>query len=499
MTDPFAMAANILAPSADHDPAKWIEERMGTHLWSKQKEIVYSVRDHKRTAVAACHAAGKSHVAAAIICEWLENHQPGQAFVVTTAPSYHQVRAILWRYINQFHARSGLRGRCNQVEWFMGGELVAIGRKPQDHDDDAFQGIHAPYVLAVLDEAGGVPAQFWNAVEAVTTSDECRILAIGNPDHPQSPFREAFESPQWNAIKISAFDNPNFTNEPCPIDVKKVLVTQQWVEDAKSRWGDTSPVYQSKVLGIFPDTSEDSVINYGHLVASINREPPEIAATDPTILGVDVAGGGTDMTVVRQRRGNQALKQWTTSLSDSEALISWLHRIVVETNAKVVRIDSTGIGWGIVGGLRKRAEGVMVVGINASAKPSQARFLNSRAEMWWSGRMMVEKSLLDLSQAEDTDGLLAQLTAPKWELNAQGKIKIESKDDVKLRIGRSPDNADALLLAFYDRWGGGIPDEDATTSVAKVTLETRSSTQGLRRDLSTRLPTAVRIGLNRWQ
>lgn len=160
MTNPFSMAANILSPSADHDPAKWITERMNTHLWSKQKEIVYSVRDNKRTAVAACHAAGKSHVAAAIICEWLENHQPGQAFVVTTAPSYHQVRAILWRYINQFHGRNGLRGRCNQVEWFMGGELVAIGRKPQDHDDDAFQGIHAPYVLAVLDEAGGVPAQF---------------------------------------------------------------------------------------------------------------------------------------------------------------------------------------------------------------------------------------------------------------------------------------------------------------------------------------------------
>jgi hypothetical protein len=499
MTNPFSLAANILAPAADHDPAKWITERMGIHLWSKQQEIVRSVRDHKRTAVAACHAAGKSHVAAAIVCEWLENHQPGQAFVVTTAPSYGQVRAILWRYINQFHARNGLRGRCNQVEWFMGGELVAIGRKPADHDDDAFQGIHAPYVLAVLDEAGGVPAQFWNAVEAVTTSDDCRILAIGNPDHPQSPFRDAFESEQWNSIRISAFDNPNFTDESCPIDVKKNLVTPTWVEDAKTRWGDTSPVYQSKVLGLFPDTSEDSVISYSHLVAAINKEPPEKPTTDPTILGIDVAGGGTDMTVVRQRRGNRALKQWTTSLSDSADLTAWILRIIVETSAKVVRIDSTGIGWGIVGQLREKAPGVLVVGINAAAKPAKPRFLNSRAEMWWAGRELVEAGTLDLSEAVDADNLLAQLTAPKWELvPSNGKIKIESKDDIKTRIGRSPDNADALLLAFYDRFGSGVP-EDSTPNPARVNLDERASTRGLARRMGTQLPTARRIGLNRWQ
>ena len=502
MTNPFELAANLLAPTGERDPIKWAEDRLHAHLWSKQQEILLSIRDHKRTAVAACHAAGKSHVAAIAACEWLDSHPPGQAFVVTTAPSYHQVRAILWRYINQFHHRNGLRGRCNQTEWFIGGELVGIGRKPADHDDDAFQGIHAPFVLAILDEAGGVPAQFWDAIEAVTTSDDCRILAIGNPDHPQSPLREASESPLWNFIRISAFDNPNFTDEVCPMDVKRNLVTKSWVADAKEKWGETSPVYQSKVLGMFPDSSEDSVISYAKLVASINADPSPIS-TDPTILGIDVAGGGSDMTVVRQRRGDQALKQWTTSKADSEELVSWILRIVAETSAKAIRIDSTGLGWGIVGSLRKQAPHVMVVGINASGKPSKEHYLNSRAEMWWMGREYVEAGKMDLSNADDSDTLLAQLTAPKWELNSRGKIVVEEKAEVKKRMGRSPDNADALLLAFYDRWGGTIPED--TTNIAATKIDnTRSPTTQIRRPIGndiTRVPIATtrKIGQNRWR
>lgn len=498
MSNPLFMAANLLDPQDGLDPVAWAKEKVGFHLWSKQVEICNSLIDNKRTVVAACHAAGKTQLAAILTCWWLETNQPGQAFVVTTAPSWHQVRAILWRYINQLHARHGLRGRVNQTEWFMGGQLVGIGRKPADHDEGSFQGVHAPKVLVIIDEAGGVPDQLWTGAEAITTGDDCRILAIGNPDFPQGPFRQAFESPQWNAIRISAFDNPNFTDEVCPLDVRKNLVGRSWVDEAKGRWGETSPIYQSKVLGLFPDMSEDSVISYAHLVAAINREPIAPEKDEPTILGIDVAGGGTDMTVVRQRKGNRALKQWTTSQSDSEHLVEWILRIVAETDAKIIRIDSTGIGWGIAGSLREKCQDVNVVAINSSETPSAKRFLNARAEMWWSGRMRAEKGELDLSAAEDADVLLAQMSGPKWELNSKGKIKIESKDDLRTRTGRSPDNADALLLAFYDRWGIGIPEGDFG-GVAKTKLTDRR-TPGIigQRAGQSRIPTARRIGQDRW-
>lgn len=497
MTNPLDLAAALLSPEDGTDPVKWANERLKLHLWSKQVEICESIVENKRTVVAACHAAGKSFLAAVITCWWLETNQPGQAFVLSTAPSWPQVRAVLWRNINQLHARHGLRGRVNQTEWFMGGQLVGLGRKPADHDESSFQGIHAPKVLVIIDEAGGVPEQLWTGAEAVTTSDECRILAIGNPDFPQGPFRKAWDSDQWNSIKISAYDNPNFTDEPCPMDVRKGLVGKQWVMDLLARCGETSPVYQSKVLGIFPDTSEDSVISYAHLVASINRDPVDYQHDYPSILGVDVAGGGTDMTVVRQRRGCRALRQWTTSLSDSEHLVDWILKIAAETESTVIRIDSTGLGWGIAGSLREKAPHINIVAINASETPSHKRFLNSRAEMWWNGRMLAEKGEIDLSAAEDADALLSQLSAPKWELNIKGKIKIESKDDIRTRIGRSPDNADALLLAFYDRFGSGI--SETIEAPARKRLTDRNP-RTIRRITGAPIPTTRKINQgDRWR
>lgn len=469
MTNPFALAANLLNPPDNNDPAVWVENRLGGHLWSKQREVADSVRDNKRTVVASAHGEGKSQLAAWLVGWWLDSHQPGQAFVLTTAPTFHQVRAILWRYINQMHARAKLRGRVNQTEWHMGGELVAIGRKPADHNESAMQGIHAPKVLIIFDEAGGIPAQLWLAAEAIAVNDDCRILAIGNPDFPQGSFRDAWDSPMWHRVRISALDNPNFTGEECPVAVKSQLASVEWVNDMRSKWGESSPIYQSKVLGMFPSSAENSVIDYAKMVAASQIELENDPESDVTILGVDVAGGGTDMTVVRERRGSKAIRQWTTGTQNADRLIEWLHEIIVETQARAVRIDSTGVGWAIVGALRQKCPDILIAGVNAAAQASQPqRFLNARAEMWWNGRMKLEAGEIDLTEAQDFHSLLAEMTAPKWSLNERGRIKLESKDEVRDRIGRSPDHADALLLAFYDRLGHVTNEELIKPSAMKI-------------------------------
>lgn len=331
------------------------------------------------------------------------------------------------------------------------------------------QGIHAPRVLIIFDEAGGIPAQLWIAAEAIATNDDCRILAIGNPDFPQGPFRDAWDSEQWNSIRISALENPNFTNEECPVSVKSQLASVEWVNDCRAKWGETSPIYQSKVLGVFPSSAEDSVIDYAKLIACQNVEL-ENDDNDAVVLGIDVAGGGSDLTVVRERRGNRAMRQWTISTPDSGRLVEWLVGIIAEAEAKAVRIDSTGIGWGLIGALREKCPDVMIAGVNSSSTPAQpGRFLNARAEMWWNGRMLVENGKLDLTQAMDTHSLIAEMTAPKWSLNSRGKIQIESKDDIRTRMGRSPDHADALLLAFYDRMGL-VTNEEEISRPARMKL-----------------------------
>ena len=129
-----------------------------------------------------------------------------------------QVHAILWRYIGQAHRKGNLPGRITlDDEWYMGPggkELVAFGRKPADHDQSAFQGIHALNPLILVDEACGVPKSIFDAIDALATNSNARVLAIGNPDDPSSHFAQICKPGSgWHLITVSVFDTPAYTGE----------------------------------------------------------------------------------------------------------------------------------------------------------------------------------------------------------------------------------------------------------------------------------------------
>lgn len=450
--DPFAVAAEIFDPRPHPhltDPAAWTQERLGEHLWSKQTDIVQAVAAHRYVAVRSCHGVGKSHVASRLAAWWLDTRPLGEAFVVTTAPTAAQVKAILWRYIHQAWNRGNLPGRVlGSQEWKIGDELVAYGRKPADHDEDAFQGIHARYVLVILDEACGIPKQLWDAADSLVTNDDSRVLAIGNPTDPQSHFRQVCDSQQWHTIGISAFDSPAFTGEPIPTELRPLLLSKTWVEERKVEWGENSPLYVSKVLGEFPEDADDAVVPWSW--ANECRHLPTPDEQTPVHLGVDVGAGG-DQTVIRERRGPLAGRTWRSTSSDPQEVADQVCRAIDSTDAEVVKIDSIGVGWGIVGLVRERRPDVHVQPVNVAETPSgRKRFVRLRDELWWMARERSEQQSWVLHDVDDDT--LTQLCAPKYGIDAQGRIKVEPKDDTRARIGRSPDDADALLLAFYDGW-----------------------------------------------
>ncbi|GAA4924475.1 hypothetical protein HD597_011294 [Nonomuraea thailandensis] len=438
------------------DPVGWVRRRLKQIVWSKQREVLESVRDNRRTAVQSGHGVGKSHTASLAASWWLDTHPPGQAFVVTTAPTYAQVRAILWRYIRRIHKAAGLPGRVNQTEWWLDDEIVAFGRKPSDHDESAFQGIHARYVLVILDEACGVPAQLWVAADALTTNEDCRMLAIGNPDNPASEFRKVCRPGSgWHVIKISAYDSPNLTGEPIPREVAKALVGKEWVEEKRREWGEDNPLYKAKVEGEFSEDSEWQVVRGSDVAACrIGRDEPRPAEQLlPVELGVDV-GGGSDETVVRERRGMVAGREWRKHTDRPEEIAPLIKMAIRETGATKVKIDSIGVGFGVIGELRndKALRNVQIIGVNVGEKASRPdRFANLRAEIWWEvGRGLSERRGWDLSAMENGDTTVAQLLEPQWDADPTGRIRVEKKEEVIKRLGRSPDNADALLLAFHN-------------------------------------------------
>lgn len=440
-----------------HNPVGWVQERLRQVVWSKQREIMLSIRDNRRTAVRSAHGVGKSHTASLVAAWWLDTHPPGEAFVVTSAPTFAQVRAILWRYIRRVHRRGKLAGRVNQTEWHIEDEIVAFGRKPADHDESAFQGIHARYVLVILDEAGGIPEQLWVAADALTTNADCRILAIGNPDNPASHFRKVcVPGSGWHVIGISAFDSPNLTGEEIPDDVAQALVGRQWVEEKASEWGEDNPLYKAKVLGEFSEDAPNKVVRASD-VARCRIDPErKLTAEDllPVELGVDVGGGG-DETVIRERRGRRAGREWRAHTDRPEKIAPMVLAAIKESGATTVKVDSIGVGFGVIGELRNLAgqgkHTAHIIGVNVGEKSSQPdKYKNLRAEIWWEiARSLSERGGWDLSAMENADTTVAQLLEPLWLADAQGRIQVEPKDEIRKRLGRSPDNADALLLAFY--------------------------------------------------
>jgi hypothetical protein len=441
------------------DPVGWAEVRLGEFLWSKQCDVARSVVEHRRTAVKSAHDTGKSFTASRLTAWWLDVHEPGTAFVVTTAPTAAQVRAILWREIGRAHRKGNLPGRCLQTEWQMGDELVAYGRKPADYDEEAFQGIHAEFVLVIIDEACGVPHQLWIAANSLAANENARILAIGNPDDPTSHFAKVCQPGSgWNVIHIAAKHSPNFTDEKVPDDLRPLLISQTYLDEMAADVGEGSPIWTSKVEGEFPSDTTHGVVLASQLAAC--RRPSDNVETEPVELGVDVAGSEDgDVTVIRERRGWKAGRSWRLQSPESEVIAAEVRTRIVETGAVKVKIDAIGIGWGVAGHLNDMAargeHTAEIVKVNVGeASSNPKRYPKLRDQIWWEiGRLHTEQGTWDLSEIDDRTA--ADLLAPQWSPDAAGRIKVEPKDETRKRLGRSPDDGDALLLAFYAGRKGG--------------------------------------------
>lgn len=366
LPDLIGGALDLLDPPTNpylHDPAGWIADRLGEHLWSKQRQVAESVRDHRYTAVQSCHDAGKSFIASRLAAWWLDVHPPGEAFVVTTAPTFPQVRAILWREIGKAHRKADLPGRVNQTEWHIGGEIVAYGRKPADYDQAAFQGIHARYVLVIVDEACGVPKSLFDAVDALVTNEDCRVLAIGNPDDPAAHFQTVCQpSSGWNVIHIDGLQTPNFTGEPVPDSLRPLLLSRTWVEERKQRWGEGSALYTAKVRGLFPEDAEESVIPLSWVRAAQRRHlDGSPAEGDPDRVGVDVARGGGDLSAIAVRHGRRIEQVVTLNRDDTTVLVG---DVIRHARGAEAVVDVIGVGSGPYDQLR--SQGHRAVPFNAS-------------------------------------------------------------------------------------------------------------------------------------
>lgn len=462
-------AADVLAPPPDpfmDDPVGWVKQ--GGVTWSKQDEILQSVADNRYTAARSCHDVGKSFISASTIAWWIAAHPPGEAFAVSTAPTAPQVEAILWRELNRVHRLRDLPGYLTGgavPSWKLGNEIVAYGRKPADYDQSAFQGIHAKYVLVVIDEACGVPQGLFEAADALATNELSRVLAIGNPDDPASYFEKICRPGSgWNVVEISAFDwleeaERMRENDDPRLDIlEPLLVSRVWVEERKKRWGETSPVYISKVLGQFPEVTDDTLFTPKMIK---DAHDLDLAGIDRGQFGADIARFGSDKTVIMHNRGGKVRRVAELSKQDTMQTVGVIANAVRQMDGVTpVIVDVIGVGSGVVDRLNE--QGFQVVAFNGAERAyDSTRFRNRRAETYWMLREWLEEGgMIDLDPEDDE--LAAQLQNMKYVVDSSGRIRIESKDDMRKRTkGKtpSPDRADALVLSLVQGPAMHVPDE----------------------------------------
>lgn len=474
-----------LAPP-DHnvaDPVAWVEQRLGETLWSKQKDILRSVRDHRKTAVQSAHGIGKSWIASRAAAWWIDGHPPGEAMVITTAPSSHQTRTILWGEIGKAHRKGDLGGyitRGQVPEWIINDQQVAFGRKPADYIDKdqartQFQGIHARYLLVVLDESCGVPGWLWEATETLVTNEASRILAIGNPDDPTTRFAKVCSPGSgWNAMQVSAFDTPNFTGEQIPERLRDSLVSKLWVQEVADAYGERSPYYIAKVTGQFPEETTDTIITPRLIREAHQRDLSGHAIKDAGRFGMDVARFGGDETVIYRNRGGMIRLEAAWRKEDTHVSQERARAILERDPYRHMQIDVVGLGAGVYDPLMHA--GFQVSAFNGGEKAHRPdRYVNRNTEAWWSFREGLEAGLIDLDPEDEV--LAVQLQTRLWDHDtSQRRIQIETKDQMLKRGVKSPDRADAAILSYYE---GTRTVDDMDAFLERREDEPRMLTHGL--------------------
>ncbi|MDD5511694.1 MAG: hypothetical protein PHI12_12925 [Dehalococcoidales bacterium] len=426
------------------EPVEYIRDILGIELWSKQREIVESVRDNPRTAVRSCSAGGKTKVAACLVNWFLAAYKPST--VLTTGKSFRQVKEQLWREIRAIHAQAKvpLGGDVTQTSLTLAEDWFALGFSTDE--PERITGFHNRYVLEIVDEGSGIPEQVYGAMENPLATGFTRQLVLGNPTQATGRYRDLFTSPIYNCIHISAFDTPAFTKE----GDYPFLISKDYVEQRRLEWGDDSPLYEVFVKGDFPSGETDRLIPFGIAEAAVGRDV-NVKKDDLIAIGVDTARFGADENALYIRHGQKVIKSTFWRKSDTEANIG---RIVQEINWVKDRFDVTpdvnideGYNPGVVDGLRALKYKVNGVSFQGQAN-NHKLFANIRAEMWWNLSELFKSGDI---QIPNDKILLKQLTdIKKKPLNRNDQIIIESKEDMKARGVKSPDRGDALALCFMN-------------------------------------------------
>lgn len=459
------------------DPAAYAKEKLGASPSPYQAEILTELHRRRRVAVRGPHGLGKTAMAAWAALAFAETREAaGKDWkVVTTAGGWRQLTKYLWPETTKWARRLGT--------YAPGKELLTMGLK-LDHGEafavasnkpELIEGAHADEILYIVDEGKAVAESTWDAIEGAFSAGEAYVLALSTPGSALGRF---------HAIHAR---KPGLEDWwPRHVTLEEAItagrVTREWAERRRRQWGEGSPVYRTRVLGEFAE-DQDGIIPLAWIEAAIERwrewaEAGRAGERVQTCIGVDVGGGdpGGDRTTIARRSGQVITRLEVYSRGDTMATAG---RAVVALRAGgYAHVDSIGVGAGVVARLRELDLELDVRTFVAGGRPygsdvsGELEFANRRAEAWWGMRERLDPARGssvclppddEIQCGEDEQAsLIGELTAPRMRTTSAGKLVVEEKAEIRKRIGRSTDVADAVIQAFapVDPSSGPVDEAD---------------------------------------
>jgi len=422
-------------------PTLFVREVLGVEPLPYQAEFLEAIASGERKiSIRSGHGTGKSTAASWAMLWFFLMRMPNK--VVVTAPTSSQLFDALFaelkRWINELPPafEQAINVKSDRVEHIAApSEMFISARTSRAETPEALAGVHSEHVMLVVDEASGVPEQVFEAAAGSMSGHSAVTIMLSNPTRSSGTFYESQTrlSDSWWTRRWSCVDSP--------------LVSDEFVEEMRQRYGEESNAFRIRVLGEFPLADDDTIIPF-HLVESATHRDIEISEETKAVWGLDVARFGTDCTALCKREGPVVteIRSWR-----GLDLMQTVGRVVAEYEAlspskrpREILVDSIGLGSGVVDRLRELD--LPVRGINVAESPSMKEtYTNLRSELWFKAKAWLEDRSCKLPQ---NDKLVAELTSIRYSFTSSGKMKAESKDEMRRRGLSSPDLADAFCLTM---------------------------------------------------
>jgi hypothetical protein len=459
------------------DPVGFVENCIiwgpGEGATPYQKEIMRNLVENKRACVRGPHGLGKTGLSSWIVLWFALTRDATRADwkVPTTASAWRQLNKFLWPEIHKWSSRINWlkigRDELRIKEELMGtslslnfGQAFALA----SNRSDLIEGAHADHMLYLFDESKVIPEPTWDSAEGAMTGENSLWLSVSTPGEPNGRFY---------TIQTRARGYEDWWVRHVKLDevLEAGRVTQSWVDARRNQWGEESAMFQNRVLGEFAYEESDTLIPLHWVEAAVERwytwkktraGLDELhALVDMDQVGVDVARMGGDDTVFAKRYGLCIDELQKYGKLDTMQVVGFLVPILKHAPNVLGMIDVVGVGAGVYDRMYEQFEERVM-----PFHPQEKTLTMDRAELWefadcYSAAWWHLRELLDPTYGSQVclppdNDLIADLTAPKWSPQSNGKIKVERKEDVKKRLDRSPDSGDAVVLAFWNADNSGI-------------------------------------------